>query len=49
MDTAKVTQIGPRRHQAWCEKCENGINGSKVAANKWAEIHNLNEHLEGSK
>ncbi|QEQ94171.1 hypothetical protein SEA_MORDRED_65 [Arthrobacter phage Mordred] len=36
----------PRRHRAWCEGCQDGWNGSKRTADKWAKEHNEEHHVE---
>lgn len=34
----------PRRHRAWCEGCQDGWNGTKRTADKWAAKHNEEHH-----
>jgi hypothetical protein len=35
----------PRRWRAWCEPCQDGYQGTKVTAAKWANKHNRDRHL----
>jgi len=35
----------PRRWRAWCEPCQDGYQGAKPTAKKWADTHNLHHHL----
>lgn len=46
--TAKVTKLTstPRRFRAWCEECQDGYQGGKIAASNWAYLHNENRHQE---
>lgn len=32
--------IRPTRWRAWCEECQDGYQGGKKAAEKWAAKHN---------
>jgi len=43
--SAAVTRIGPRKYQAWCEKCKDGLNDSSRAnAQASADRHNTTKH-----
>lgn len=34
----------PRRYRAWCEQHQDGYQGGKAAAEKWAAAHNKTRH-----
>jgi len=35
---------GPFKFQAWCEKCQDGYNGSRVPAEDWRDLRNRLKH-----
>ena len=41
---AKIERRNPRRFLAWCEDCQDGYQGGKVTAEKWARNHNADRH-----
>ncbi|WP_181034071.1 hypothetical protein [Arthrobacter sp. GMC3] len=44
--SARVSSPAPRRFNAWCDNCAEGVNtNSKLKADKWAYSHNLENHL----
>jgi hypothetical protein len=40
--------VKARRYRAWCDQHQDGYQGGKVAANKWAAKHNAAEHPEAT-
>lgn len=42
--TARVMTVRRRSHHAWCETCQDGVNGTKAMARQWAEMHNHAHH-----
>ena len=41
---AEVQKRNPRRYLAWCEACQDGYQGGKATAAKWAANHNAARH-----
>lgn len=39
---------GRFKYQAWCDKCQDGYNGSRVLAEDWRQLHNKLKHTEES-
>lgn len=45
--SAEVTKLSvPRRFRGWCDECQDGVQGVKQTAIKWAAVHNEEFHRE---
>jgi len=45
--SAEIKMLPPTRkfrYMAWCEECQDGTQGGKVAITNWAYLHNVNHH-----
>lgn len=42
--TAAVTKRAPRKYQAWCPACKDGVNAGKWFCEEWAHEHNTEKH-----
>ena len=46
MSAEVIATTGPFRLQAWCDKCQDGYNGSRVTVEDWRDLHNQLKHTE---
>jgi len=37
-----------RKFRGWCEECQDGYQGGKIAVNNWVYLHNENHHEGGT-
>jgi len=46
--SASVERLSPRKYQAWCHTCSDGLNTARqVDAHIWASQHNRENHAKG--
>ncbi len=39
MDAVTITKNSAGKWRAWCESCQDGYQGGKITATKWATKH----------